>query len=313
MPRASVSPSANGCQNGKYLVPHRARNGRSRKKYPPVGMPWVLGMGESWSQIVGSVETGVAVVVPVGPRRVLVEPVRERLARERAEVAVQHRVVLGQGADDREVGDGLAPVVAVEVGVVPDREGVGRGQGHARVARAGRWAAAGTRPSGRRCAGPGTLPSCGRGRCTRSPGSPGPAGSWGRRCRRSTGRLMSWRPSAPGSQPRKWSKDRFSIISTTTCSMPFEPCGRLVAEALAAAWDRSSVPVIAMPAEAPMSLRKFRRVSMCPAWGMAMNGRQTADSSPITPLCLNGRHLPRSRRTAGPRRRRGRGRCSRGR
>ena len=56
MPSASVSPSANGCQNGKYLVPHRARNGRSRKKYPPVGMPWVLGIGESWSQIDGSVE-----------------------------------------------------------------------------------------------------------------------------------------------------------------------------------------------------------------------------------------------------------------
>ena len=25
MPRASVSPSANGCQNGKYFVPHSAR------------------------------------------------------------------------------------------------------------------------------------------------------------------------------------------------------------------------------------------------------------------------------------------------
>ena len=32
IPTASTSPSANGCQNGKYFVARRARNGRSRKK-----------------------------------------------------------------------------------------------------------------------------------------------------------------------------------------------------------------------------------------------------------------------------------------
>jgi hypothetical protein len=32
IPRSSTSPLANGCQNGKYFVPHSARNGRSRKK-----------------------------------------------------------------------------------------------------------------------------------------------------------------------------------------------------------------------------------------------------------------------------------------
>ncbi len=72
---------------------------------------------------------------------------------------------------------------------------------------------------------------------------------------------MSWRPSASGSQLRKWSNERFSIMSTTTCSMPFEPCGNC-ADALAAAWDRSSEPVAATPADAPMSVRNFRRVSM---------------------------------------------------
>jgi len=55
---------------------------------------------------------------------------------------------------------------------------------------------------------------------------------------------MSWRPSAPGSQLRKWSNDRFSIMSTTTCSTPFEPCGNCAGEALAAVWDRNSEPVI---------------------------------------------------------------------
>ena len=31
-PSPCPSPAANGCQNGKYFVPHSARNGRSRKK-----------------------------------------------------------------------------------------------------------------------------------------------------------------------------------------------------------------------------------------------------------------------------------------
>src|SRR5215475_14154308 len=31
MPSASVSPGANGCQNGKYFSPHSARNGRERR------------------------------------------------------------------------------------------------------------------------------------------------------------------------------------------------------------------------------------------------------------------------------------------
>ena len=29
-----------------------------------------------------------------------------------------------------------------------------------------------------------------------------------------------WRPRAPGSHPRKWSKERFSIITTTMWSIP---------------------------------------------------------------------------------------------
>src|SRR5580693_4648726 len=56
IPTASTSPAAKGCQKGKYFVPHKAKKGRSRKKYPPVGMPWLLGMGDNWSQMVGSAE-----------------------------------------------------------------------------------------------------------------------------------------------------------------------------------------------------------------------------------------------------------------
>jgi hypothetical protein len=61
------------------------------------------------------------------------------------------------------------------------------------------------------------------------------------------------RPSAPGSQPRKWSNERFSIISTTTCLMPFEPCGDRAVLALAAVWARNSEPVTATPVEAAIS------------------------------------------------------------
>ena len=78
------------------------------------------------------------VVVPVGLGRVLVEAVGERLARERAEVAVKRRVPLGQRADHGQVGQGLVASVAVQVAVVADRERVGRGEGHARVTRRGR-------------------------------------------------------------------------------------------------------------------------------------------------------------------------------
>ena len=56
IPTASVSSAAKGCQNGKYFVPHSARKGMSRKKYPPVGMPTLLGIGDNWSQMVGSAE-----------------------------------------------------------------------------------------------------------------------------------------------------------------------------------------------------------------------------------------------------------------
>src|SRR2546429_2232419 len=68
-------------------------------------------------------------MVPVGPRRVLVEPVRERFPGERAEVPVEDRVVLGQRSDDRQVRYVLAAAVGIPVGVVPDRERVGGGQG----------------------------------------------------------------------------------------------------------------------------------------------------------------------------------------
>src|SRR5215471_4472084 len=73
---------------------------------------------------------------------------------------------------------------------------------------------------------------------------------------------MLLRPLAPGSQPRKWSNDRFSIINTITCSMLFEPCGDNAGAALAAVWDKNSAPVRAAPVEAPMSWRKVRRVSI---------------------------------------------------
>src|SRR6516162_9315797 len=85
---------------------------------------------------------------------------------------------------------------------------------------------------------------------------------------------MSWRPLAPGSQLRKWSNDRFSIMSTTTCSMLFEPCGDSAGAALAAVWDKNSALVIAAPVEAPMSWRKVRRVSMKASMRSASNARQ---------------------------------------
>jgi hypothetical protein len=73
---------------------------------------------------------GGRVMVPVSPGRVLVEAVREGLAGERAEVAVQDGVVLSQCPDDREVGNGLAAAVTVVVRVVTDRECVGGCQRH---------------------------------------------------------------------------------------------------------------------------------------------------------------------------------------
>ena len=51
-------------------------------------------------------------------------------------------------------------------------------------------------------------------------------------------------------------------MSTTTCSMPFEPCGKRAVAALAAVWDKNSAPVKATPVEAPISWRKVRRVSI---------------------------------------------------
>src|SRR5258708_39631700 len=87
---------------------------------------------------------------------------------------------------------------------------------------------------------------------------------------------MSWRPSASGSQLRKWSNERFSIMSTTTCSTPSEPPRKRAADALAAAWDRSSEPVAAAPADAPMSVRNFRRVSMMLSTG---NGHERQDKN----------------------------------
>src|SRR6266699_6652550 len=85
---------------------------------------------------------------------------------------------------------------------------------------------------------------------------------------------MSWRPSAPGSQLRKWSNDRFSIIRITTCWTPFEPSGNRAGAALAAARDRSSGPVAATPADAPISCRKVRRVSMAHYKQTTMNIRR---------------------------------------
>src|SRR5215831_752857 len=85
---------------------------------------------------------------------------------------------------------------------------------------------------------------------------------------------MSLRPLAPGSQPRKWSNDRFSIISTITCSMPFEPRGDSAVAALAAVWDKNSAPVMAAPVEAPMSWRKVRRVSIRASMRSASERRQ---------------------------------------
>src|SRR5262249_40001045 len=80
------------------------------------------------------------VVVPVGRGGVLVEAVGEGLPGERAEVVVQGGVVLRQGAEDWQVGDGLGSAVGVEVGVVADREGVGGGRGYPRVKVQGRGA-----------------------------------------------------------------------------------------------------------------------------------------------------------------------------
>jgi len=94
--------------------------------------------------LVGMAEGGTArrlgIVVPVGLARVLVEAVGVSLAGERAEIAVQRRVPLSERADDRQVGQGLAGPVVIEVGVVADREGVRRREGHPRNADRGRRA-----------------------------------------------------------------------------------------------------------------------------------------------------------------------------
>jgi hypothetical protein len=74
--------------------------------------------------------------------------------------------------------------------------------------------------------------------------------------------LRSWRPSAPGSQPRKWSNERFSIIKITMWRMPREPLAETVVEALATARLSSSAPVTARPVEAAAIWRNLRRGSI---------------------------------------------------
>src|SRR2546421_12683482 len=65
----------------------------------------------------------------------------------------------------------------------------------------------------------------------------------------------AWRPLAPGSQPRKWSKDRFSMHSTTMWSMPAEAGGGrvawTVAERLTVAASLAPVPSRGLSAAAP--------------------------------------------------------------
>src|SRR5262249_58988509 len=80
------------------------------------------------------------VVVPVGPGGVLVEAVGEGLPGERAEVVVQGGVVLRQGAEDWQGGDGVGSAGGGEVGVVAGRGGVGGGGGYPRVKVQGRGA-----------------------------------------------------------------------------------------------------------------------------------------------------------------------------
>jgi hypothetical protein len=196
MPRASVSPSANGCQNGKYFVPHRARKGRSRKKYPRWELPGCWG----WARA-GPRRSAAPRWWPChGPGQSWPRAGRSGSGRSRrrtAEVAVQDGVVLSQCPDDREVGNGLAAAVTVVVRVVTDRECVGGGQRHSWI--------------GGRGGGP----------------------------LQESVHL----PAVALDQLRKWSNDLFSVMSTTTCSTPCEPCGERAGAALAAARDRSTEPV----------------------------------------------------------------------
>jgi hypothetical protein len=66
-------------------------------------------------------------------------------------------------------------------------------------------------------------------------------------------------PSAPGSQPRKWSKDRFSIMTTTMWSIPDVAGSGSVAAALAAALPpiHPVAPAVAA-APAPTSAAEVR-------------------------------------------------------
>jgi hypothetical protein len=94
-----------------------------------------LGVGDRRQLVPDRRQRGrhLGVVVSVGLGRVLVEPVGEGLARERAEVAVQRRVLLGQRADDGQVRQRLAPAPVIHIAVVADRERVRGGERDPRV------------------------------------------------------------------------------------------------------------------------------------------------------------------------------------
>src|SRR6185437_4414008 len=147
--------------------------------------------------------------------------------------------MLGQGTDDRQVGDCLAGAIVAEVRVVADRERVGLSQRHPRVVSRGGGPLQESVHLAEVVLDQEALPAMVR-VAVPAPLEVGsqPVVGVVVAIRRQVGR--SWRPSAPGSQPRKWSNDRFSIISTTTCLMPLEPFGDSAVVALAAVWARNS-------------------------------------------------------------------------
>ena len=99
-----------------------------------------LGVGDRGQLIPDGRQGGghLGVVVPVGLAGVLVEAVGERFPGERAEVPIERRVSLSERADHRQVRKGFGRPVWIEIRVVADREGIGRGQGHPGVVRGGR-------------------------------------------------------------------------------------------------------------------------------------------------------------------------------
>src|SRR2546428_2158136 len=118
----------------------------------------------------------------------------------------------------------------------------------------------------------------------------------------------AWRPLAPGSHPRKWSNERFSIMRSTSCSIP-EASGSGGGEAvsggsIATARARSTQASASPPAAAAAADRNARRGSGHGDWRRGVDAGMITSNRWCRPERGNGanlNHIVASRKAArGP-------------